>query len=110
MGDIINYLQVLWQNRIIFVKEITVYLKKSSVEKGKKLWSSWLKQYWDNRNNNILGQITNNEFSEMLNWLLYLQDFYSDAVKCVVKTKYISKVSISNFIYIFVKENLLNKF
>ena len=62
-----------------------------------KMWDSWLKEYWSNRNDNIPTTISNNEYEIMLNWLLELGNF-KETIKVALESR-VKGIAPTFFLY-----------
>ena len=84
-GDIITFIPKFYQSaceedRIHFIEEIE--RKLSEMEKGEKLqwWNKWLKDFLENRMNNIPEKLSEKERTAIFNWLPNFDDEFDDTV------------------------------
>ena len=72
------------QDRKQLINSIDGSLRNMDGEQKKRLWSSWLKEYWENRVKNIPASLEEYEKTEMLDWILELDELYSQAVDIII--------------------------
>lgn len=74
------YLNSSEEDKIHFIEEIE--RKLSEMEKGEKLqwWNKWLKDFLENRMNNIPEKLSEKERTAIFNWLPNFDDEFDDAV------------------------------
>lgn len=73
------------EERKMFAKTVTSYLREMRNDKKNTLWQNWLKEYWNNRVRNIPIPLRDGESAEMLKWIFALDEFYSEIVDIATK-------------------------
>lgn len=84
------------EDREGFAHTVRIALENMGEESRKDVWTRWVREYWEDRNNNIPAPIESREYTEMLHWLLYLYD-QEDAVDIAIKTE-VNGVFINSFV------------
>lgn len=83
------------KDKMNFIHTIRDCLINLSEQEKSKLWSTWLKEYWINRINNIPVSLEDDERTEMLNWCLKLDCLFPEAVQIIEMENNLKKVNNS---------------
>ena len=81
------------QDRRQFINSIDGSLRNMDGEQKKTLWDSWLKEYWKNRIKNIPASLQEYEKAEMLDWILELDELYSEAVDIIISGPLVNDIT-----------------
>lgn len=92
-----------------FSQFMRMYLRQMSSSVRQDLWSRWLKDYWEERLNSIPKTLIESESRNMLDWVLYLEDQYVEAVQLAIRLP-INKIQHSQLLHGLEKSDLVTKF
>ena len=73
------------EDKVAFASSISTILENMEQGSRNELWNKWLKDYWSLRNKNIPVKLEDEEYSEMIFWPFYFEQ-YIDAVNLAVKS------------------------
>ena len=73
------------EDKVVFASSISTILENMEQGARNELWNKWLKDYWSLRNKNIPVKLEDEEYSEMIFWPFYFEQ-YTDAVNLAVKS------------------------
>ncbi len=92
-----------------FSQFIGMYLRQMSSSVRQDLWSRWLKDYWEARLNSIPKNLIESESRNMLDWVLYLEEQFVEAVELAIRLP-INKIQHSQLLHGLEKSDLVTKF
>lgn len=72
-------------DRLAFNSYVCYFLRQMQQGAKKQIWCGWLRRYWQNRLQGVLGALDEAEIRKMLDWLPHLGESFSDAVALTVR-------------------------
>ncbi|MBE5924709.1 MAG: DUF4020 domain-containing protein [Lachnospiraceae bacterium] len=66
-----------------YIKQI---LENMQIEQRSELWNRWIKEYWELRIDNVPEKLCASEFSQMLDWVLLLENEFDEAAELACKS------------------------
>ncbi|MCY4299685.1 MAG: DUF4020 domain-containing protein [Flavobacteriaceae bacterium] len=107
-SDLINHFLPRMQipSRIGFSQYIKLFLKESTDQHKEMIWKSWLKEYIDLRIDGIPTPLIAEEGNEMIEWCLYLEIVFSEAVDLLIKVR-CDKILTHKMISVLKSSNLI---
>ena len=93
-----------------FAVEIRNKLSDLNESEQKEWWNVWLKDYWNDRLHGVPCQLDNEETATMLQWLVYLQGVFPEAVDIVLRMPSIHLDPYSLFLNDIAETTLIDRY
>ncbi|HEX6703207.1 MAG TPA: DUF4020 domain-containing protein [Albitalea sp.] len=74
------------EDRIAFASHLEFFLRQMQPAAKQQLWDSWLRRYWQDRQQGVLAALDETEIRKMLEWLPHLGDAFPAAVSLAVRS------------------------
>lgn len=71
--------------RVMFADALNRELIRLDVNKADDLWENWIGDYWYKRNKNIPVELSKNEISEMMQWVIHFDKYFDVAVEYITQ-------------------------
>jgi hypothetical protein len=110
LKDFIGCNDVNDRSRAGWAYHISQNLKDMKDQEKIHIWDTWLKTYWNNRNNNIPIELHNSEKKGMLHWCISLKPVFPDVVKTICRGNPLSDFdNAHSFFYYIDKVNIVQE-
>jgi len=97
------------EDRIAFASHLGYFLRQMEQTAKQQLWNSWLRRYWQDRQQGVLAAMDGAEIRKMLEWLPHLGDAFPDAVALAVRSPAI-RIEHSHLLYELRESELVTQF